>query len=243
MFSKLLNKFLFGVVVVFTPTCFAADTKAPDTTTTTAVDANKTLTPAQIALKRLLDGNKLYVKEMLEHPNRSQERRVEVSDSHTPFAVIVGCSDSRASPIIIFDQGIGDLFEVRVAGNVVGPIEIASVDYAVDHLKASLIFVLGHGNCGAVKAVLDKQTKGIEPIAVKIQSAIKDGGSYAANPLENAIKANVHATVKQLRDSEVIAKLIKDKKVQVVGGYYDLNTGEVELCCDLPKESPRNRHR
>jgi len=188
---------------------------------------------AKESLSKLLQGNDRYVKELLVHPNRSQERREEVSQAQYPFAVIVGCSDSRVSPIIVFDQGLGDLFEVRVAGNVVGPIEIASVEYAALHLHSSLIFVMGHENCGAVKAVLANQTQDIEPIAERIQAAINAIPGAGKGSLEMAVKANVIATVKQLRENPGIAKLIKENKIRVAGGYYHLETGKVELCCDL----------
>ena len=145
----------------------------------------------------------------------------------------MGCSDSRVSPTIIFDQGIGDLFEIRVAGNVVGPLEIASVEFAATNLGSSLIFVVGHQNCGAVRAVLSNQTKGIEPIAIKIEEALKQKNSPKDISLEKAIKTNVQATVNQIRKNPAIAQLILQKKLQVVGGYYSLDTGVVEICCDL----------
>jgi len=186
------------------------------------------------AVKQLLDGNERYFRDMLEHPNRSNERREAVSNKQTPFAVIVGCSDSRVSPEIVFDQGIGDLFVVRVAGNVVGPIEIASIEYSSAYLGSSLVFVLGHEKCGAVMAVLNHQTKDIEPIAEKIEAAIKaDSPRPAGNELENAIKANIRAVVKELRQNEILAKLIAQKKIGIVGGYYNLESGKVELCCNL----------
>jgi len=135
---------------------------------------------------------------------------------------------------LIFDQGLGDIFEVRLAGNVLGPIGIASVEYSVKILGSKLIMVLGHENCGAVSAVLKGQTQDIEPIAEKINAALKDNQKFSDNPLENAIKANVSYAVKQLRAAPPIAKLIKENKVEVVGGYYNLQSGKVELCCDIP---------
>jgi len=203
-------------------------------TGSTASEIDSVPLSAQEALKRLLVGNERYVKELLIHPNRSQKRREATCQAQTPFAAIIGCSDSRVSPVIIFDQGIGDLFEIRVAGNVVGPIEIASVQFAANNLQPSLIFVLGHANCGAVQAVLADQTKDIEPIAVKIQEAIKGLSKSSKNDVEGAVKANVNAVVEQLRENEAIAQLIKEKKLHVAGGYYHLDTGKVELCCDLP---------
>ena len=188
----------------------------------------------EMALDRLLKGNERYVKELLEHPNRSQEHIRTVVESQSPIAAIVGCSDSRTSPVIIFDQGIGDLFEVRVAGNVVGPIEIASVEYAVNILNTPLIVVLGHENCGAIKAVLAHQTQDIEPIAELIESALKEAPRSASDNLESATKANVKAVVRQLRAHPAIVRQIAEKKVQVVGGYYNFNTGKVEILSPIP---------
>lgn len=185
------------------------------------------------ALEKLMSGNARYVDNILHHPNRAPERRESLSEKQLPFAIIVGCSDSRVSPELIFDQGIGDIFVVRDAGNVIGPIEIASVEYSAEHLHSSIIFVLGHENCGAVKAVLAHQTKDIEPIAEKIESAIKNYYQPAATELEASIKANVRSVVAELKRNDLIAKLIKENKLGVVGGYYHLSSGKVEMCCTL----------
>src|SRR5262249_27743789 len=133
-------------------------------------------------------------------------------------------SDSRVASEIIFDQGVGDLFVVRVAGTVVGPVERDSIDYAVSVLNASLVLVLGHENCGAVNAVFTKQDRDIPAVAQLIKPAI-----VGAPSLEAAIKDNVKATVKQLRESPIFKNLIQQKKVDVVGAYYHLLSGKVEL--------------
>lgn len=189
------------------------------------------LTSPKEALDRLMIGNERYSQDLLIHPNRSLARREALSEKQFPFAIVVGCSDSRVSPILIFDQGIGDIFEVRVGGNVAGPIEIASVEYSAKFLHSSLIFVLGHENCGAVTAVLKNQTQDIEPIADKIREAI---GSNPHPSLEGAIKANVRNVMKQLKATPVIAQLVREQKLEVVGGYYHLESGRVELLSDLP---------
>ena len=207
-----------------------------------AIEAeNQTIIPIEhqiktpeTALRELLKGNERYINDKLLHPNRTSERREALSNSQAPFAIIIGCSDSRVSPEIIFDQGIGDLFVVRVAGNVVGPIELASIKFSAEYLGSSIILVLGHQNCSAVKAVLAHQAKDIEPIALKIEAALQNHDKLANDPLENAIKLNVIAVSKQLRMDENLANLIAQKKLEVIGGYYHLTTGKVELCCDLP---------
>lgn len=194
---------------------------------------NIKMTPEK-ALEQLMNGNKRYTQDKLLHPNRDQERREALTAKQTPFASILGCSDSRVSPEIVFDQGIGDLFVVRVAGNVIGPIELDSLDYSIEYLNSSLIFVLGHENCGAVSAVLAGMTKDIEAVAIQIEPAIEKAKKMPGNALENAIKANIRMVVNQIRKSETIARFIAEKKVDVVGGYYNLATGEIELCCDRP---------
>jgi carbonic anhydrase len=197
----------------------------------------KRITPIQ-ALDKLLQGNARYIADKLEHPNRSAERREAISSKQEPFAIIVGCSDSRVSPEIVFDQGIGDLFVVRVAGNVVGPIEMASVEFSSVYLQSSIIIVLGHENCGAVSAVLNHQAKAIEPIATKIEAALyRNKHKFNGTPLENAIKANIKAVVEEIRANDVISNLIAEKKIEVVGGYYHLESGKVELCCETIRES------
>jgi carbonic anhydrase len=186
------------------------------------------LTPKE-ALKRLVEGNQRYVNERLEHPNRSQESRRAVKKLQEPFAVILGCSDSRVSPEILFDQGIGDLFVVRVAGNVVGPVELDSVEYSALALGSKLVLVLGHDRCGAIKAVLNGKTESIEAVANLIKPAIDSIDRKSPNALEEAIKANVNQSVKNILQSSTIAKLVKEGSLEVVGGYYDLATGEVKI--------------
>lgn len=186
----------------------------------------------QNAFQQLVQGNERYVQNKTEHPNRSTERRQSVTSKQEPFAIIVGCSDSRVAPEIIFDQGIGDLFVIRIAGNVIGPIELASIEYAVDHLNAPLIFVLGHENCGAVKAVISHQTEDIESIADKIEKALKENSvTYSNNALENAVKANVNWVIRELNNNELIRNLVAKQKLILAGGYYLMDSGKVELCC------------
>lgn len=182
------------------------------------------------AIDRLLEGNRRYVKDQLEHPNRTSDRREAVVASQEPFAIIVGCADSRVAPEIVFDQGVGDLFVVRVAGNVVGPLELDSIDYALLYLHAKEILVLGHENCGAVKAVMQGITKDIEAVAALIEPAIVDVKKEMTNPTsEAAIKANAVHIRDYLMATPVAAKLLSEKKIAIHAGYYDLKTGEVVI--------------
>jgi carbonic anhydrase len=180
-------------------------------------------TPSQ-SLQRLVDGNQRYVNDTLLRPNHSSDRREEVLAGQQPFAIILGCSDSRVPPEIIFDQGVGDLFMVRIAGNVVGSVGLDSIEYAAKYLGSSLVMVLGHESCGAVTAVLQGNTVDIEAIADLIKPAIK-----GMTRIEDAVKANVRWVVQYLKQSDVLKKLISQKKLDCVGAYYHLGTGEVEI--------------
>ncbi len=187
--------------------------------------ADTAMTPDK-ALSLLLEGNERYVEERLLHPNRSEERRTCTAEAQAPFAIVLGCSDSRVSPEIIFDQGIGDIFIVRVAGNVLGPVELDSIEYSALYLGSSLIIVLGHENCGAIKAVLAGKTKDIEAVAALIEPVLK---KIKKPTLEGAIKSNVEAVASQLRKSSVIAKLLEEKKLSIVPAYYDFLSGKVTV--------------
>jgi len=189
-----------------------------------------TLMAKQDGLIRLMEGNKRYVQDALEHPNRTPERREAIVLKQTPFAVIVGCSDSRVSPEIIFDQGIGDLFVVRVAGNVVGPLELESIQYATAVLHASTLLVLGHEHCGAVNAVVQNSIENITAIAALIQPAVRE--AKKTNPpdlLEASIQTNAVNMKNYLLSTPVLQKLVMDKKLRIYAGYYDLQTGAVSI--------------
>ncbi len=180
-------------------------------------------TPSE-SLQLLIDGNLRYVRDQLLHPNRSSDRREEISEGQNPFAVIVGCSDSRVAPEIILDQGLGDLFIVRVAGNVVGPVELDSIEYSIKYLGSNLVLVLGHESCGAVTAVMEGKTADIEEVANLIKPAIQ-----GKKNLEEAVKANVRWVVAQLKKTRLIKKLLSQDKILCVGAYYHLGTGNIEI--------------
>ncbi len=181
------------------------------------------------ALELLVQGNQRFVSDRSVHPNRSQERRERIAEKQEPFATILGCSDSRVSSEIIFDTGLGDLFVVRVAGNVLGPLEMSSIEYAVFHLHSPLILVLGHENCGAVQAILQGKMSDIKPIAKLIAPAIEKTKKQTKDRLENTIKENVRLIVEELRKSRSFKKLLQEEKLAIVGGYYNLESGRVEF--------------
>jgi len=188
--------------------------------------------PAE-AVSKLKEGNGRYTSGNLQHPSQTTERRAELAKDQHPFAVILSCSDSRVPPEIVFDQGLGDLFVVRVAGNVIDDHGLGSIEYAVDHLGARLIVVLGHQSCGAVKAAKEtiaakgKAPGHIQSLVTAIKPVVE---ATAKDDLETTVKANVKHVVQALRSSTPILKAKVDSgEVQVIGGYYSLDTGAVSL--------------
>lgn len=193
------------------------------------------LTPSD-ALERLAAGNRRFVEAQLVHPDQAPERRTAVASGQAPFAIILSCSDSRVAPEILFDQGLGDLFVVRVAGNVLSDAILASLEYGAAHLKAPLIMVLGHKRCGAVKAAVDTLASGstapghIASLVKDLRPAIADALPQGADPVEAAVRQNILLVVAALaRRSEVLGDRLRSLALQAAGGYYDLDTGQVEV--------------
>lgn len=180
----------------------------------------------EVALERLMLGNKRFMEHKQKHPNQNRERIKEVTEGQKPFAAILGCADSRVAPEIIFDQGLGDIFVVRNAGNVVTAEEIGSLEFGALELGINTIIILGHQKCGAVKATLEGNAVPgkIGSIIDAIKPAIKGKPTW-----DEAVIANVKLEIKRLKSSPVISKLITDKKLNVVGGFYELETGEVKI--------------
>jgi carbonic anhydrase len=189
-----------------------------------------TVAPAE-AVSKLKEGNGRYTGGNLQHPGQTTERRAELANSQHPFAIILSCSDSRVPPEIVFDQGLGDLFVIRVAGNVIDDHALGSIEYSVDHLGTRLIVVLGHQSCGAVKAAKEtiaaksKAPGHIQSLVTAIQPAVE---ATAKGDLEATIKANVRNVVQALRSSTPMLKAKVDSgELRVIGGYYNLDTGAV----------------
>jgi carbonic anhydrase len=195
--------------------------------------ADKSIIAPAEAIARLKDGNSRYTNGNLQHPGQTTERRAELAKSQHPFAIIVSCSDSRVPPEIVFDQGIGDLFICRVAGNVINDESLGSIEYAVDHLGVRLILVLGHQRCGTVQAAKETiATKGkafghIESLVTAIKPAVE---ATVNGDLDATIKANVKHVVDALRASTPILKPKVDAdELKVVGATYSLDTGFVSF--------------
>lgn len=201
---------------------------------------------AQEALDRLRDGNRRFVSGMANKGSKHNNyRRAITADGQNPFAIILGCSDSRVPAEIVFDQGLGDLFVIRVAGNIVAPSQIGSVEFAASSFGTRLVVVLGHSQCGAVLAALnhareepkEEQTANSRSIVNRIRPVVEPLlNSDTADDLdaltEAAVRANVRASVDQLtHGSTVLEQLIADKSILIVGAEYSLETGAVEFFC------------
>lgn len=193
-------------------------------------------------LERLVAGNQRFAQGQPSHSNTSLERRAEVAKGQHPFAIVVGCADSRVPPELVFDQGLGDLFVVRSAGEVLGDAAIGSIEYAVEHLGCEFIVVLGHERCGAVKAVVDGGdlpahlsafTPAILPV---VESAKKKGGDV----LDNAVRSNASRIARQLSECEpVLSEYGHLGKLRIVAARYDLDSGVVEFLDATPTAMQR----
>lgn len=183
------------------------------------------------ALEALLEGNKRFAAGKSTHKKWEEEARRAQSASQAPFAVILGCADSRSPPEIIFDQGLGDLFVVRVAGNVVGDTELASVEFAVAHLDSSVVMVLGHEQCGAVKTAITEtqQLSELSTIYPMILSNVKRCKQQVKDKLTRAIQCNALGSVQQLKQSTVLSSHMEENKVKIVAAFYDFDTGKVSI--------------
>lgn len=184
------------------------------------------------ALRRLLEGNKRFVAGKRQSPHQSQLRLQETATAQYPFAAILGCSDSRVPAEIVFDQGLGDLFVVRLAGNVISPTAVGSLEFTTAVLGSQLIVVLGHERCGAVTAAVkgDPLPGRIGTFVEDIKPAVARVKNKSGDPVDNAVVANVQYQVELLQGTSVmLAQMITEGKLKVVGGRYDLDTGEVRI--------------
>ncbi len=192
------------------------------------------------ALARLREGNARYAEGHARHSRQDALRRSETGQGQRPFAVIVGCADSRVPPEILFDQGLGDLFVIRAAGQVLEYPGMGSIEYALSHLGARLVVVLGHEKCGAVgaarqalkagKGAVDELPGGLKPLVAAILPAVSSVRDLKGESLTPAVEANAHRVADQIRGSwPVIAPLVHGKDVAVVPAVYDLDSGKVRF--------------
>jgi carbonic anhydrase len=201
---------------------------------------------ASEALVRLREGNRRFAADRLQHclEPSTRVRRDALVAGQAPFAVILGCADSRVPAEIVFDQGLGDLFVIRVAGNIVAPSQIGSVEFAVEQIGTRLVVVLGHSGCGAVAAAIaDSQkplalTPHLRTIVDRIRPAVDAaqtavGASSPETLLAQAVRDNIHASVRELiAGSPLLAQQVRDGDVMIVGAQYAMETGKVAFLAD-----------
>ncbi|HEV7669705.1 MAG TPA: carbonic anhydrase [Thermoanaerobaculia bacterium] len=204
--------------------------------------------PAHEALERLREGNRRFESDVRSQealPSRS--RREELAAGQEPFAIILGCSDSRVPAEIIFDQGLGDLFVIRVAGNIVSPSQVGSVEFAAARFGTRLVVVLGHSKCGAILATLEEigrpseaQSRGLHSIVSRVRPAVEellatDLGNDPEELIRQAVRANIRASANHLRHgSEILVQLIQSDGLLIVGAEYSLETGVVDFFDGVP---------
>jgi carbonic anhydrase len=193
------------------------------------------------ALQRLRDGNRRFASNLGIDAFLSQKRRAELATRQEPFAIVLGCSDSRVPAEIVFDQGLGDLFVIRVAGNIVAPSQVGSVEFAAEAFGTRLVVVLGHSQCGAIAATLEDlrrpasgQSRNLRSIVDRIRPAVET--LFATELRENwnelmkqAVRANIRASVNQLRHGSPVLEQLTVEGLLIVGAEYSLETGIVEF--------------
>ncbi len=184
------------------------------------------------ALQKLMEGNKRYVDFKRTYPDQDQVRLKAVAQAQHPFAVILGCADSRVPPELLFDQGLGDLFVIRVAGNILDDGTLASIEFATAELGVPLVMVLGHERCGAVAATLKGgEIPGhISRLVEAIKPALAEVQGQRGDKLDNAVRANIRMVVRQIKSNHpILAELVQQGKLKVVGGRYDVDNGAIEM--------------
>lgn len=185
-------------------------------------------------LQRLLEGNKRFVEN---RPNldESESRRKAVASGQHPFAIVLGCVDSRVPPELIFDQGLGELFVIRTAGEVLDHAVLGSIEFGVEELKIPLIVVLGHKNCGAVIAAREKlhhhekADADIEYLVEKLALAVEIGDADGSDDLDRAVRAQIISDVVELKQLPLLKTAMEQGMLKIVGAWYDIDFGEVEI--------------
>jgi carbonic anhydrase len=205
------------------------------------------LISAKEALSRLKEGNARFASSGLESvATEHQSRRAELATGQEPFAIILGCSDSRVPAELVFDQGLGDLFVIRVAGNIVAPSQVGSVEFAAERFGTRLVVVLGHSQCGAITATLEElrrptenQSRGLRAIVDRVRPSVETvleahPGGDAESLHHAAVRANIRASVAHLKHgSEIIERLMDREGLAVIGAEYSLETGRVDFFSDI----------
>lgn len=230
MKQKLIMTFIIGAMVISGCSNNESSTKTNEQILNNNQNAvqnivvDTSVASADEALKMLEEGNERFLNDKSELRNVNSQRRDKLKEGQSPYAVIVSCSDSRVTPTTVFNAGLGEIFDIRIAGNVVDDYALGSIEYGIEHLHSPLIVVMGHQSCGAVTATYNKVVKGeeveghIEDIVEKIEPNVNAGEAIDA-----AIHNNINAVVKEISEDEIVKNLIDQGKVKVIGAYYDLN--------------------
>jgi carbonic anhydrase len=198
---------------------------------TAALGAQQALPSADAVLAELKAGNAHFVAKKYEHPHQTAARQQALAATQNPHCAILTCADSRVPPELVFDQGLGDIFDVRVAGNTAGDDAVASLEYAAEHLHVPLIVVMGHTHCGAVSAAVEGGTlPGKLPgLIAELRPAVEESAHEPGDRIENAVRDNVALVVKQLLAAKpVLSELVATGKLRIVGAVYSLETGKVD---------------
>lgn len=202
----------------------------------TTISCKKEVTPEvatdknETPIEKLISGNKRFIEEKTIHPHQNKKTVLDNQNAQHPFAVVLTCSDSRVSPEILFDQGIGDLFVIRNAGNLISDIDMGSIEYAVEHLDAKLIVVLGHTECGAIKAYVGdknneykKHLSHIDDIVETIANENEEKQITKEDNLNACVIANIKHSLKMIQENPIV----KEKHSKVVPMQYDIHTGKI----------------
>lgn len=220
LISSVILYGVYGVYKKITNNKLLVKSEVP---TTSNYKSNTPVTAYQ-ALNLLKKGNKIFVDDKSQSNNVDSKRRQELKNGQHPYATIVSCSDSRVTPTLIFNAGLGDIFDVRLAGNIVNCLALGSIEYAVEHLHSPLIVVMGHEKCGAVTAAYDNVVNGqkehgyIENLVDEIKPSITKNGT-----IDDAIRKNVKNVANKIEKDPIIAQAIKNGNLKIVTAYYYLN--------------------
>ena len=208
----------------------------PESPTIPTESPRPVITDPQVALDRLMAGNQRFVDAQMQHPDQDPDHRLKLSSQgQQPFATILTCSDSRLPPELLFDQGLGDLFVARVAGNIVDPALLGSVEYAVGHLKTPLIVVIGHEKCGAVQATLESiqhhQTPhgDVAALVTAITPAVAVAEQRPGDLLDNTIRANAEQSLDAIKKSSELTAPLASGQLKAIAAYYSIDDGRISL--------------
>lgn len=228
---------LSGCLPVSLGVSFADDISLEDTPHEIAHVAPAIAYTSERAWNRLMEGNQRFYTGHLEHIDQSLKTLHDIAPAQHPFAVVIACSDSRVVPEVIFDQGLGDIFDIRVAGNIADDAVIGSIEYAVEHLHVPLIVVMSHQRCGAVTAAVEHASEHnhMDTILHEIEPALKQAETLKGDLIDNTSRCNAQLVASQLAQSApVLKQAIDSGQLKIVAAHYHLDSGRVDLLTSTP---------